>query len=165
VADRRCGREWPIPCRAVPSLSAEYAGPRRLLDRLAEARWLLEQLDPDKPDERLINLKTCLIETRQLLKGYEPPRGFQLDSWESAAWEHVVELECALVEIGEPSHLLAQLDRELARSDQQGSDRISLASETELLRQLERTLRKDGTTAASPTAEQKQAIVVLTTRY
>jgi hypothetical protein len=161
-------RWWPIRSRAVGSrtvgtrLHEKVLG--RLLDRLAEARWVLEQLDPNRPDGRLINLRACLNETRQLLKRHRPSRGFQLDSWESAAWEHVVELECALVEIDEPAYLCAQLDEELARSDREATDEASLASGTELLRQVRRTLT-DGSTTESPTSEQKQAIVVLTRRY
>lgn len=161
-------RWWPIRGRPVGSrtvgarLHEKVLG--RLLDRLAEARWLLEQLDPNKPDGRLINLKACLNETRQLIKRHRPPRGFQLDSWESAAWEHVVDLECALVEIDEPAYLCAQLDEELARSDYQETDEALPASGTELLRQLRRTIA-DGSTTRSQTSEQKQAIVVLTRRY
>jgi hypothetical protein len=165
---RSSRRRWSIRSRTVGSrtvaarLHEKVLG--RLLDRLAEARWLLEQLDPHKPDGRLINLKACLNETRQLLERHQPPPRFQLESWESAAWEHVVELECAMVEVDEPAYLCAQLDEELARSDRQETDEDSLASETELLRQLRRTLA-DGGTTTSQTSEQKQAIVALAKRY
>jgi hypothetical protein len=166
---RRSSRRWrsilsrPAGSRRVGArLHEKVLG--RLLDRLAEARWLLEQLDPNEADERLIDLDACLNETTQLLKRHQPRPRFQLESWESAAWEHVVELECALVEIGEPAHLCAQLDEELARSDHQGTDEAAFVSETELLRQLRRTLADRGTTK-SQTPEQKRAIVVLTKRY
>jgi hypothetical protein len=165
---RSSRRWWPIRGRAVGSrtvgarLHEKVLG--RLLDRLAEARWLLLQLDLNEADGKLIDLKACLNETGQLLTQHQPRPRFQLESWESAAWEHVVELECALVDIGEPSHLYAQLDQELARSDRQGTDEPALASETELLRQLRRTLA-DGSTTKSQTSEQKRAIMILTRRY
>jgi hypothetical protein len=136
----------------------------RLLDQLAETRWLLEQLDVNEANPRLNDLEACLNETRQLLKRHRPPPRFQLESWESAAWEHVVELECALVEIGEPIHLSAQLDQEVARSDRPGTDEASVAIETELLRQLRQTLA-DSSTAESQTSDQKRAIMLLTKRY